>query len=236
MRLAMLWHVLILVVLCILLLAPRCRRWRRARPRRAGWWRRWRTRTPADCPLCRQQDPPPSARAAPAPPRPWREGRSHRGAPRRIPTAGYACRHAGCPYVGITDARIHALIAAGRQGRTDRIQQFRCQACGAKVSALAHLKTPPARIGEVLAALAEGLDVCAAVRVFGHGEATITRWRNRAARQADHLHAHVLRALHLPHVQLDEVRTRLRLREQVTWLWLYCLPSSTPPEVLPRIA
>jgi IS1 family transposase/transposase-like protein len=238
MRLTMLWHVLILVVLCILLLAPRCRRWHRARPHRAGWWRRWRPRTPADCPLCRQQDPPPSAPAAPAPPRPWREGRSRRGAPRRIPTEGYACRHPGCPYVGITDARIHALIAAGRQGRTDRIQQFRCQACGAKVSAragtaLAHLKTPPARIGEVLAALAEGLDICAAVRVFGHGEATITRWRDRAAAQAEHLHDRFVCDLHLPHLQLDEIRTRLRPRERVLWLWLALDPRT---KLIPALA
>jgi hypothetical protein len=45
MQLAMLWHVLILVVLCVLLLAPR---WRRARPRRTGWWRRWRP-VPVPC-------------------------------------------------------------------------------------------------------------------------------------------------------------------------------------------
>jgi IS1 family transposase/transposase-like protein len=166
-----------------------------------------------------------SAGQSPALPRPWREGCSRRGAPRRIPTDGYACRRPGCPYYGVTDAHIHALIAAGRPGRTDRIQQFRCQACGAKVSArsgtaLAQLKTPPMRIGEGLAALAEGLDVCAAVRVFGHSEATITRWRDRAARHADHLHGHCLRDLHLPHLQVDEIRTRLRPRERVTWLWL----------------
>jgi IS1 family transposase len=180
----------------------------------------------------------PPACQDPAAPRPWREGRSRRGAPRRIATDGYACRRPGCRYYGVTDARIHALIAAGHQGRTDRIQQFRCQACGAKVSArwgtaLAHLKTPPGRIGEVLAALAEGLDVCAAVRVFGHGEATITRWRDRAARHADHLHGHFLRDLYLPHPQLDEVRTRLRPRARVVWLWLALDPRT---KLIPALA
>lgn len=43
------------------------------------------------------------------------------------------------------------------------------------------LKTPSVRIGEVLTALAEGLDVSAATRVFGHAHATITRWITRAA-------------------------------------------------------
>jgi IS1 family transposase/transposase-like protein len=222
--------VLILVVLCLLLAAP-CHWGRGAALRRGRWLQRWRPRTPAECPQCQREAASAPACQGPAPPRPWREGRSRRGAPRRIPTDGYACRRRGCPYYGVTDARIHALIAAGCQGRTDRIQQFRCQACGAKVSArwgtaLAHLKTPPARIGEVLAALAEGLDVCAAVRVFGHGEATITRWRDRAARHADHLHGHCLRDLHLPHLQLDEIRTRLRARERVLWLWLALDPRT----------
>jgi hypothetical protein len=146
-------------------------------------------------------------------------------------TEGYACRGPRCAYFGITAAQIHALVANGRQGRTDRIQQFRCQACGAKVSvrwgtALAHLKTPPGRIGEVLNALAEGLDVGAAVRVFGHGEATITRWRDRASWQAERIQRHFLHGLQLPHLQLDEIRTRLRLCARVTWLWLALDPRT----------
>ena len=153
-------------------------------------------------------------------------------------TDGYACRRPECAYVGITDAQIHALVADGHQGRTDRIQQFRCQACGAKVSArwgtaLAHLKTPPTRIGEVLSALAEGLAVSAAVRVFGHGEGTITRWRNRAAQHAERVHRQFLRGLHLPHLQLDEIRTRLRVRERVTWLWVALDPCT---KLIPALA
>jgi IS1 family transposase len=56
------------------------------------------------------------------------------------------------------------------------------------------------------------------VRVFGHGEGTIARWQARAARHADRLHDRLLRGLHLPHVQLDEIRTRLRPRHAVLWL------------------
>ena len=91
--------------------------------------------------------------------RPWRTS--------RVPTDGYACRRPGCAYFGNTDAQIHALIANGREGHTNRIPHFRCQACGAKVSArwgtaIAHLKTPPDRIGEVLSVLAEVLALGAA--------------------------------------------------------------------------
>ncbi len=85
---------------------------------------------------------------------------------------------------------------------------------------LYHLKTPPARVGEVLSALAEELDVAAAVRVFGHGEGTIARWQARAAQHADRLHDRLFRGLHLPHVQLDELRTRLRAHRTVLWLWV----------------
>ena len=117
------------------------------------------------------------------------------------------------------------MVGYGHHGVSDRIPDFRCQACGTKVSArrgtaLYRLKTPPQRIGEVLSALAEGLDVAAAVRVFGHGEGTIARWQARAARHADRLHARLFRLLRLPHLQLDELRTRLRSRRAVLWLWL----------------
>jgi IS1 family transposase len=71
------------------------------------------------------------------------------------------------------------------------------------------------------------------VRVFGHGEATITRWRDRAAEQADRLHRHFLRDLHLPHLQLDEVRVRLRRRSRVTWLWLALDPAT---KLIPALA
>ena len=76
------------------------------------------------------------------------------------------------------------------------------------------------RVGEVLSALAEGLDVAAAVRVFGHGEGTIARWQARAGRHADRLHDALFRRLHLPHVQLDELRTRLRARRDGLWVWV----------------
>jgi IS1 family transposase len=176
--------------------------------------------------------------ATPPAVRPWRDGRRRRGPPRRIHTAGYACRRLGCPYYGITDAGIHALVADGHHGQSDRIQDFRCEACGSKVTArwgtaLYQLKTPPTRIGEVLSALAEGLDIGAAVRVFGHSETTITRWRDRAARQAERVHHHFLRGLHLPHLQLDEIRARLRPSDRVTWLWLALDPCT---KLIPGLA
>jgi IS1 family transposase/transposase-like protein len=157
--------------------------------------------------------------------------KSARGRPKRLSTEGYACPKQTCPYYGIADGQIHALVGNGYHGTTDRIQDFVCQACGTKVSArrgtaLYHLKTRPQRVSEVLSALAEGLDVAAAVRVFGHGEDTITRWLGRAGDQAERLHERLFARLHLPHVQLDEIRTRLRAHRDVLWLWLAVDPVS----------
>ena len=48
-----------------------------------------------------------------------------------------------CPYYGIADERVHALVGYGHHGTADRIQDFRCQACGTKVSAARHRARPP---------------------------------------------------------------------------------------------
>src|SRR5262249_6719879 len=105
------------------------------------------------------------------------------------------------------------------------IQTFRCQACHTTFSARRHtplyrLKTPSHQIAMVLSALAEGLDASAAERVFGYRQATITTWLSRAGEHAQTLHERTFRTLWLPHLQLDELRTRLRSANQVLWLWL----------------
>jgi IS1 family transposase len=189
-------------------------------------------RTPDDCPACRRHNAlPPSTPAPPPSPRPWPELKSRRGAPRRIPTDGFACPNHACPYYGITDPDVHALVGDGTHGLRERIQTFRCQACKATFSArrdtpLYRLKTPSTRVAEVLTALAEGLSVAAAVRVFGHSEGTITTWLTRAGEHSASLHDRWFRQLQLPHLQLDELRTRLRSRVQVLWLWLALDPQT----------
>src|SRR3712207_8312154 len=50
--------------------------------------------------------------------------------PKRITTEGFACSTPTCPYYRITDSQIHALVGDGTHGRLERIQTYRCQACG----------------------------------------------------------------------------------------------------------
>jgi transposase-like protein len=78
----------------------------------------------------------------------------------------------------------------------------------------------------VLSALAEGLDPSAAERVFGYRQSTITTWLTRAGHHAQTLHERCFRHLWLPHLQLDELRTRLRRATQVLWLWLAIDPRT----------
>ena len=183
-------------------------------------------RSPDDCPACRLASPASSAGVpAPTPVRPWREVKSRRGAPKRVNTQGYACPNHKCLYFGHTEAHIHALVGDGKHGQAERIQTFRCQACHTTFSArrdtpLYRLKTPSHQVAMVLSALAEGLDASAAERVFGSRQSTITTWLTRAGRHAQTLHERSFRDLHLPHLQLDELRTRLRSATQVLWLWL----------------
>jgi transposase-like protein len=159
-------------------------------------------------------------RPASAPVRPWCEVKSRRGAPKRIPTEGFACPDQQCPYFGITDAHIHALVGDGKHGHAERIQTFRGPACHTTFSARRHtpmyrLKTPSHQIAVVLTALAEGLDPSAAERVFGFRQATITTWLSREGSHAQTLHERFFCHLQLPHLQLDELRTRLRCAKEV---------------------
>jgi len=148
-----------------------------------------------------------------------------------VNTEGYACPNPRCPYLGVTDAHIHALVGDGKHGSAERIQTFRCQACHTTFTArrntpLYRLKTPSHQVAVVLSALAEGLDPSASERVFGYRQATITTWLTRAGGHAELFHERCFRNLQPPHLQLDELPTRLRNAKQVLWLWLAIDPCT----------
>jgi len=238
----MTFHIVVfLLSVCLLLSLARLWRLRwfplrpsssRGRAKRSRLHRLLKPRCPDDCPACRLASPASSARVpAPVPVRPWSEVKSRRGAPKRIPTDGFACPNRACRYFGITDASMHALVGDGKHGRAEPIQTFRCQACRTTFTArrdtpLYRLKTPSQQVAMVLSALAEGLDPSAAERVFGFRQATISTWLSRAGEHAHTLHERFFCQLHLPHLQLDELRTRLRCARQVLWLWLAIDPCT----------
>ena len=189
-------------------------------------------RCPDDCSACRLSCSNPSVVGlVPSPVRPWCEVKSRRGAPKRVNTDGYACPNQQCTYYGITDSHIHALVGDGKHGQSERIQTFRCQVCRTTFTSrrntpLYRLKTPSQQVAQVLSALAEGLDASAAERIFGYRQATISSWLLRAGEHAQTLHERCFRTLHLPHLQLDELRTRLRSANKILWLWLAIDPRT----------
>ncbi len=236
-----------LLVVCILLTLALFWRldWIPLRPassqgaaKRSGLPRLLKPRTPDGCPACRLGSSAlSSGEPAHVPVRPWSEVKSRRGAPKRIDTQGFACTNRQCQYFGNTDARVHALVGDGKHGRAEQIQTFRCQKCRTTFTSrrntpLYRLKTPSHQVAMVLSALAEGLDPSAAERVFGYCQATIRRWLTRAGKHAQMLHKHSFCNLQLPHVQLDELRTRLRSNKHVVWLWLAIDPRTKIVPVL----
>jgi hypothetical protein len=226
-----LFLLVIFLLLCLVLLWRLC--WPHFQPshsrgevKRTRLHRLLKPRSPDDCPACRLASTPSSVvGSVPLPVRPWSEVKSRRGAPKRIDTEGFACPNQQCRYFSITDARVHALVGDGKHGRAEQIQTFRGPACRTTFSArrdtpLYRLKTPSHQIAVVLSALAEGLDPSEARRVFGFRQATITTWLTRAGEHAQTLHERLFANLRLPHIQLDELCTRLRCARQVLWLWL----------------
>lgn len=183
-------------------------------------------RTPNDFAHCR------AAAATPptAPARvvvPYAQRKSPRGRKKHIDTRSPACPNPDCDYRNITDPAVHALVGYGHHGLHDPIQDFYCQACHRKFSARRHtalyrLKTPPTRVAQVLHAVAEGLSSQAAARVFQVPENTVRSWISRAGQHSQSLHHRLMRALQLTHVQLDELRLKLRGAAEAAWLWVAC--------------
>lgn len=129
---------LMLCALGLIVLWQRCRQPQRDTPAVTAQ-RLLKPRTPYDCSACcRQTSLSPSAPAALAPPRPWRELKSRRGAPKRIATDGFACPNRACSDYRITDAAVHALVGDGAHGKRERIQTLRCQACGTTFTSRRH--------------------------------------------------------------------------------------------------
>ncbi len=186
-----------------------------------------RPRTPDDCPECRAAASTLSQTSVAAPVTPYSKLKSRRGRKKLIVTAGYACPNVACDYFNNTDPTIHALVGYGHHGQTDPTQDLYCQACHHKFSvrrhtALYHSRTPPARVAQVLHAVAEALSPRAASRVFNLSETTIRIWLTRAGLHSRNLHDRLVRGLTLIHVQLDELRLKVKGMTEAAWLWVAC--------------
>ena len=178
-------------------------------------------RTPLDCPACHLSSTLSSGmEPSPLSVRPWREVKSLRGAPKRVNTEASPVPASNARTSALQTPTSTRLFGDGKHGLAERIQAFRGSACHTTFTARRHtplyrLKTPSHQTGIVLSALAEGLDASAAERVFGYRQATITTWLTRAGKHAGTLHERSFHTLYILHLQLDELRTRLRSAKQM---------------------
>jgi len=136
-----------------------------------------------------------------------------------------------CPYFGIRDAAIHALVSDGKRGKDHDIQYLKCQCCQKRFSSrkgtgLYYLKTKADRVEMVLWFLVEGVDISVMVRYTGHADATLARWLNRMGHQSRGLHDVFFVSLQVTLLQMDELYGRVRNAEKARWLWLAIDPVS----------
>jgi|GEM_PF-653934 len=196
-----------------------------------------RPHTPDDCVMCRHEavdagkdagkdaeDISEAERIRRVIPYPLLKG--NRGRPKTSNTEGYACLDPACDYRRITDSKIHALVADGSQKSIQgNVQQLVCQSCGGKFlvtrnTPMYRSKLSVDRTGEVVRALGEGLSLSACARVFKHSRTTIHRIANRSGEHFESLHDILLHGIHAIHVQLDELRTKLKGSAEATWVWV----------------
>jgi hypothetical protein len=215
---------LLVVVLIALIWAWESRQLPRPSPVATQRQRLLLPRAPDDCPACRQGAVPTDNVV----------GRSaavvggQKSARRHGPHCDPGVRLSQSAVYRPIESPMRRSMPSSVTARMDAASVFRrCAraACGATFSTrrdtpLYRLKTASQRVAEVLTVLAEGLSLADAVRVFGHRHATITTWLTRAGAHSVTLHERFFRRLHLPHLQFDELRTRLRNRTHVLWLWL----------------
>ena len=166
-----------------------------------------------------------------------------RGRPREVDTWNHYCPNTGCEYFGwIGRGNIRANgFPNGRRWR-----QLQCIVCNRYFlethGPVFFGKSRPAEaILRAIAAMAEGLGIRAAARVFETEPNTVLSWLLEAAVHADTLSQYLLHDLRVSQIQLDELFARVsavmaehpddaeaieRLSRSSRWVWTAIDPVS----------
>jgi IS1 family transposase len=157
----------------------------------------------------------------------WSMRKGKRGRKKTVCTEGYFCANPKCYYYLSDDETIHALVGYGSHGLYEAIPDLRCQFCVKKFSVrrntvLYRLKTLSSTVGNVLLALAVGVDISTVEEMFGVREMTVRTWLARGGAHGQKLHQRFFANLELTHVQFDELWANVKQSEQETWVWTAC--------------
>ena len=182
-------------------------------------------RTPEDCPHCCAET---GANVYPDGAQcviPYSQLKSKRGRPKKSVTEGFACHDPQCPYRYITSSQIHAMVEDGdKLTQQGLVKQLKCQWCKSKFlvtrdTAMRYSKLSVERVGEINRGLAEGLSISACARVFGHSRSTIHRIARVSGEHFVALHELLFKGIEAFHVQMDELRTKLKGKAEAAWVW-----------------
>lgn len=148
------------------------------------------------------------------------------------------CRNRACRLYGLTGKQARLRFADWHRGAP----RFRCDVCGKRVSArtgtaYAGIRTDAVTYRYAVTALAEGLALRAAGRMFGLDKDTVGSWLPLLGEHCENVMSYFFRDLHLNECQLDELWTfvykkedRLDPVEQLlnvygdTWVWIAFSP------------
>ena len=212
---------------------------------RWGWhWLRWHRRGPArrprlagllerpPCPAC-VTTPPAGPVATPPPPIEHSYGR-----PRSVDTSSHYCPAQSCRYYGWVGL---GNIRANGHPNSGSARQLECVGCGKTFMETTHTifyrkRVPAETIWRTLTALAEGLDIRGAARVFDLDPNTVQTWLRQAAQHLDAVSHYLIHDLHLTQVQVDELWALLGRQEvdpqsqqkqrRCRWVWAGMDPVS----------
>jgi transposase-like protein len=149
--------------------------------------------------------------ARPTPP-PWSQVKGPGGPPKRLDSTGLYCTQLQCPYFGITDSAIHALVGDGHYDTAAGPRQnWVCACCGQHVSDtygtfLYRLHLPAELITRTLTSLCRGQGIRAAAETHGLDKNTVQAWWVRFGVRAPALWQEIAQGRVLVDVvQLDEL-------------------------------
>ena len=168
---------------------------------------------------------------------PYRMRKKKPGRPKTVRTQGFFCANPRCYYYLSDDETIHALVGYGSHGTYEAIGDLFCQFCRKKSTVrrntvLYRLKTLSSTVGNVLLALAVGMDISAVEDLFGVREMTVRTWLARGGAHGQKLHQRFFANLELAHVQFDELWADVKQSDQEMWVWTACDAKSKVIPVL----
>ena len=170
-----------------------------------------------------------------------------RGRPAKICTEQVCCVSPGCQGYGkFGSDPAHWIVGAGLYSTKSNGQQqmYRCEWCKQRFSetqgtVFFGLKTPAETVCRALVALSEGVSIRSTARIFNEKPGTILLWLRRAGEHTQEVSDYLLRNLHVPQAQMDELWTFVQKKEKNlsawealhteygdTWIWVVFDPVS----------